>query len=196
MQPQAPMRWPVWASRPRGWARSSARLPLPDGGTGVAAFTTVSFAPEELPFGTVFMCQHRTPETIWLPELLTHPNTACGLDGVLALSDDPQTDAARFARLWAGGRVMMSAGGATVDTGPDSAPLSLLTRAALAGLYPGLDLDQTPKGAFTALRIRVRDMGAASACLDAAGITPVATTLGLAVAPQDACGMILEFVPG
>ena len=171
-------------------------VPLPDGSTEVAAFTTVSFAPEELPFGTVFMCQHRTRETVWLAELLTHPNTACGLDAVLALSDDPQTDATRFARLWADGKVMMSAGGATVDTGPDSAPLSLLTRAALEGLYPSLDLDQTPKGAFTALRIRVRDMNAARACLDAAGIVPVATTLGLAVPPQEACGMILEFVPG
>lgn len=170
-------------------------VPLPDGGTGVAAFTTVSFAPEELPFGTVFMCQHRTRETVWLPELLTHPNTACGLDAVLALSDDPQGDAKRFARLWADGRVMISAGGATVDTGPDSAPLSLLDRGALEALYPGMDLDRTPKGAFTALRIRVRDMNAARACLDAAGIAPITTTLGLAVAPQDACGMILEFVP-
>lgn len=170
-------------------------VPLPGGGTGIAAFTTVFYAPEEVPFGSVFMCQHRTRETVWLPELLDHPNTACGLDGVVALSDDPAADAARFARLWADGRVMPSAGGATVDTGPNSAPLALLTRAALAQIYPGVDPDQTPKGAFAALRIRVRDMNAARACLDRAGIVPQATTLGLAVAPQDACGMILEFVP-
>ena len=170
-------------------------VPLPDGSTGTAAFTTVAFDPAELPFGTVFMCQHRTRDTVWLPELLEHPNTACGLDAVLAMSDDPQGDAARFARLWADGRVLPSAGGATVDTGPDSAPLCVLSRAALQALYPGLSLDQTPRGAFAALRIRVADMAAARACLERAGITPLATTLGLAVAPGDACGTILEFVP-
>ena len=124
------------------------------------------------------------------------PGRACGLGGVLALSDDPVADAARFARLWADGRVMPSASGVTVDTGPDSTPLSLLTPAAMARLYAGIDLARTPKGAFAALRIRVQDMNAARACLDRAGIVPHATTLGLAVAPQDACGMILEFVPG
>jgi catechol 2,3-dioxygenase-like lactoylglutathione lyase family enzyme len=179
----------------RGLGSFERPVPLPGGGSGVAAFTTLSFDPGELPFGTVFMCQHLTRETVWLPELLDHPNTACGLDAILALSEDPQADAGRFARLWADGRVMKSAGGATVDTGPASAPLSLLERGALHALYPGLDLDRTPKGGFTALRIRVRDMHAAQACLAAGGISAIPTTLGLAIAPQDACGMILEFVP-
>ena len=170
-------------------------VPRPDGGAGLAAFTTLSFAPDEVPFGTVFMCQHHTRDTVWLPELLAHPNTACGLDGVLALSDDPVTDAARFARLWADGRVTPCAGGATIDTGPASAPLSLLTTAAMARLYPDIDLAGTPTDAFAALRIRVHDMNAVRACLDLAGIAPQTTTLGLAVAPHHACGMILEFTP-
>lgn len=179
----------------RGLGSFERPVPLPGGGSGVAAFTTLSFDPRELPFGTVFMCQHLTRDTVWLPELLDHPNTACGLDAILALSENPQADAERFARLWAEGRVMKSAGGATVDTGPASAPLSLLERGALQALYPGLDLERTPKGGFTALRIRVRDMHAAQVCLAAGGISATPTTLGLAIAPQDACGMILEFVP-
>ena len=170
-------------------------VPLPSGGTGTAAFSTVSFSPSEVPLGTVFMFQHRTPDTVWLPELLTHPNTACGLGSVLAISEDPLADGERFARLWAHGRVMASAGGATVDTGADSAPLSLLTPSVMAQLYPGIDLKATPRGAFTALRVQVADMAAAKSCVEAAGIAPVSTTLGIAVPAQDACGMIVEFVP-
>ena len=61
---------------------------LPDGTTGVAAFTTVAFQPSETPFGFVFMCQHRSRETVWIPELVVHANGAIGLGGVVAASSD------------------------------------------------------------------------------------------------------------
>ncbi len=173
----------------------SRPVPLPGGKEGVAAFSTVQFAPGEAPFGTVFMCQHKTREAVWLPELLTHPNTACGLGGMLALSDDPAADAPRFARLWAAGAVSESEGGLKVTTGPNSAPLTLMTPAAMAKLYPGIDLSATPKGAFAALRIKVSDMGAAAGCLSKAGIPSVKTAAGLAVPPAETCGTVLEFVP-
>lgn len=173
----------------------SRPVPLPGGGEGIAAFSTVHFAPEETPFGFVFMCQHKTRETVWLPELLTHPNTACGLGGVLALSDDPAADAARFARLWAAGAVSEVEGGAQVETGPNSAPLTLLTAAAMAKLYPGVDLGRTPKGGYAALRIQVADLDAARACLAKAGIEAISTADGVAAAPSEASGAILEFVP-
>ncbi len=102
-----------------------------------------------------------------MPELLTHPNTACGLGSVLAISEGPLADGERFARLWAHGRVMASAGGATVDTGAVSAPLSLLTPSVMAQLYTGIDLKATPRGAFTALRVQVTDMAAAKSCVEA-----------------------------
>lgn len=57
----------------------SRPVPLPDGSEGEAAFSTVSFTEQETPRGTVFMCQHKTRETVWIPELLTHANSACGL---------------------------------------------------------------------------------------------------------------------
>ncbi|WP_028955064.1 VOC family protein [Sulfitobacter sp. 20_GPM-1509m] len=170
-------------------------VPLPDGGSAVAAFSTVVFDPAEVPFGSVFMCQHKTPETVWLPELLTHSNTACGLDAILALSEDPDADGKRFARLWADGATRASGGGVAVSTGANSAPLVLLQREEMQALYPDVDLSLTPKGAFTALRIKVSDMNAARQCLKDADITPITTLTGLAVAPQHASGVIVEFVP-
>ncbi|WP_299565925.1 VOC family protein [uncultured Sulfitobacter sp.] len=170
-------------------------VPLPDGSTGRAAFATLSYAPDEVPEGIVFMCEHRTPETVWLSELLTHENGACGLSAILALSADPERDAPRFARLWARGSVDAGAQGTRIDTGEGSAPLILMTPAQMAQSYPGIDLSRTAQGAFTALRLKTTDMDAATACARAAGITPVPTSTGIAIAPEHTSGTVLEFVP-
>ncbi len=170
-------------------------VPLPDGGSAMAAFSTVVFDDAEVPFGSVFMCQHKTPKAVWLPELLNHANTACGIGAILALSANPAEDGKRFARLWAEGSTVTAEGGVTVETGTNSAPLLLMEQDTMRALYPGFDLSLTPKGAFTALRIKVTDIAVAHQCLKDAGIAPIHTALGLAVAPQDASGVIVEFVP-
>ncbi|MCA0922503.1 VOC family protein [Pseudooceanicola nanhaiensis] len=178
-----------------GLGSFSRPVPLPDGSEGIAAFSTVSFTPADTPLGVVFMCQHKTRETVWLPELLEHANTACGLGAILALSDTPPETGAEFAKLWAAGTVTPIEGGCEVTTGPDSAPLILLTSEAMAAAYPGADLSATAQGAFTVLRVKVSDMDAAALCLSKAGITPLQTAAGLAAAPEYASGVIVEFVP-
>lgn len=167
---------------------------LPDGSTGVAAFSTVAFAPDEVPLGMVFMCQHKTRETVWLPELLTHANTACGLGAFFAMSDEPEQDAAKFARLWAAGQARTDEGGVSVDTGQNSAPLLVKSPAAMALRFPGLDLSATAKSAFAGVQIKVRAMTALSNCLAEANIPAVQTRYGVAVRPEYAAGAIIEFV--
>lgn len=170
-------------------------VPLPDGGTGTAAFSTVMFDADIVPLGSVFMCQHKTPETVWIPELLVHPNTACGLGAILAISDDAKKDADGFARLWAEGSVSEEDDIYTVDTGSDSAPLMVMSEAKMAELYPSIDLAQTPRGAFTGLRVKVSDMAAARACMASASIPVTTTESGFTVAPEYTSGVILEFIP-
>ena len=170
-------------------------VPLPSGGAAVAAFSTVVFDADEVPMGSVFMCQHKTPETVWLPELLSHPNTTCGLHALLAVSETPEEHARQFARLWADGRVVMSPDAFTVETGENSAPLVLLTQEALEARYPGMDLSGIPTGIFSGLQLKTADLNAAKSCLKDAGIATTETALGLTVAPQDTSGVILEFVP-
>ncbi len=181
--------------RTEGFGSFDRPVPLTDGTTGRAAFSIVSFAPDETPRSTVFMCQHKTPETVWLPDLLDHPNTACGLESVQAVSDHPETEAAAFARLWRHGAVQGAEGCFTVTTGPDSAAIKIMTQTAMAKYFPGMDLDRTPRQAFSAMTIRVERLQSVTDCLRAAGITPVATAKGLAVAPDHAAGVIVEFVP-
>ncbi|ORE93573.1 hypothetical protein ATO13_12886 [Stappia sp. 22II-S9-Z10] len=176
-----------------GLGSFSRPVPLPGGGTGEAAFSTVAFTADEVPRGMVFMCQHKTPETVWLPELLNHPNTASGLAAILTVADDPAGDAAGFARLWAAGAVSEADGIFTVATGANSADLLVMAPERMAALYPGIDLSGTAKGAFTAMRLKVGDIGAAAGCLAATGVTAHQTALGIAVDPADACGLVVEF---
>lgn len=177
-----------------GYSEFERPVPLPDGGTGRAAFATTMFREEERPFGMVFMCQHKTRETVWLPELLDHPNTACGLGAILAMSDDPEKDAAGFARLYADGHAAKDGSAWRVETGVNSAPILLMSEADMAMIYPGFDLSRTAKGAFTALRVKVTDIDAAGACLEAAGVPSVKTETGLAAGPEFGSGAIVEFV--
>ena len=111
------------------------------------------------------------------------------------VSDDLEQDANRFARLFAKGHVVASPDCYTVETGPNSAPLKLLTQAAIEAQYPNMDLSQSPARVFTGLQIKVTDLEAARQCLTAAGVNAITTKRGLAAPPQDTSGVILEFVP-
>lgn len=172
----------------------SRPVPRPDGSEEVASFSTLTFSPSEVPFGSVFMCEHKTPDVVWMPELLDHPNGACGLDAVLAISDTPEQDALKFARLWAHGSVSESEGCYNVATGPNSAALLLFTKEKLAKLFPDADFDSTARGAFAGIRIKTSDTERLTAFLTESQI-PYSVSLGsVYLCPQYSSGILLEFV--
>ena len=71
----------------------------------------------------------------------------------------------------------------------------VMSEAKMAELYPSIDLAQTPRGAFTGLRVKVSDMAAARACIASASIPVTTTESGFTVAPEYTSGVILEFIP-
>lgn len=171
----------------------SRPLPLPDGGTGTAAFATTAFAQGEAPRGYIFMCQHKTRDMVWRPELQDHANTAQALAGITAATDAPEAEAQAFARLYEKGAITPVNGGFMVTTGPDSAPILLLTPAAASARWSPEAVAATPAGGFAALRIRVADLARARAVIEQAGIATHAAPGGFWTAPQDAAGAIVEF---
>ena len=171
----------------------SRPLPLPDGGTGTAAFATTPFSAGEAPRGYIFMCQHKTPDMVYRPELQAHANTARALAGIVAVTDAPEAEAQGFARLYAAGAVGAINGGFKVTTGPDSAPILLLTPAAAAARWSPEAVAATPAGGFAALRIAVTDAAAARAVIEGAGLRTHSGPGGFWVGPQDAAGAIVEF---
>src|SRR5215813_11566134 len=68
---------------------------LPDGTLSAAKFRTFQWPVAEAPGGVrIFACQHKTRETVWIPELMKHANAARRLKQVLLAATDPAAEAA------------------------------------------------------------------------------------------------------
>ncbi|MFD1198083.1 VOC family protein [Brucella gallinifaecis] len=171
----------------------SRPVKLPNGSEGVAAFETISFDDKEVPQGMVFMCQHKTRETVWLPELIEHENGANGLSAIIVVSNDPASTAHAFARLYADGKATAEDGAWRVYTGPRSADIVVYERADAEKLYGAETLKNTSIEAFAGLAIRVADLGKTRSVLDHNGVSYVENEGRIIVQPGEASGTILVF---
>src|ERR1700682_2665042 len=73
---------------------------MPDGSQSAAKFRIFQWPLSEAPAGLrIFACQHKTRETVWIPELMQHANGAKRLRQILVVLPEPATDAAHPARL-------------------------------------------------------------------------------------------------
>lgn len=174
----------------------SRPLPLPDGSTGTAAFAVTTFEPREVPTGEMFMCQHKTRDMVWRPELMTHANGAIALAGIVVASASPEDTARAFARLYAAGRVQGADNKFSVTTGEKSASITCMTPAAITEYYAGMDAEKILHGAFAALQIAVDDIAKTQAHLQSKsiGFTKSNTGKSVFVSPADAGGTLMEFI--
>ncbi len=73
---------------------------LPDGTISAAKFRTFMWPTAEAPGGVrIFACQHKTRETVWIPELMKHANAAKRIRQTLIATPEPAQDAAHLGRL-------------------------------------------------------------------------------------------------
>lgn len=84
-------------------------------GHDTARFTVVRVAPGTMAEGRVQYCQQHTPELLWQPRWLEHPNHARGLAAVILCVADPQEAAQRYAR-YTGLLAQVSAAQWRIDT--------------------------------------------------------------------------------
>ncbi len=143
------------------------------------------------PDAELFFIEHATPDVLWQPDLLTHPNGVTGLAGATLCTDDPAATAKRFVAIT----------GIEPVTGTDGAasfPLrvgevDIIDRAGLARRFPGIIPPTTPWLAATTFR--VSDLDKTRACLDANGLAINERDDGsIWVAPDAADGAIIAFV--
>jgi hypothetical protein len=64
-----------------------------------ARFTVVRVPPGTMAEGRIQYCQQQTPELLWQPRWISHPNRATGLAGVILCVPDPREAAQRYARF-------------------------------------------------------------------------------------------------
>jgi len=167
---------------------------MPDGRLSAAKFATFQWPVDEAPGGVrLFACQHKTRETVWIPELQRQANTAKRIAEVLVTTPEPEADAKHLAKMIDGEIRREDDGACVVPTGFGRADFVFLTREAMARRYPGVPVADLPERAGAGLRLVVDDFAAAQR---AAGAKAVSGNDAVVVPPANANGVMLAFVAG
>ena len=165
---------------------------MPDGSLSAAKFTTFQWPVAEAPGGLrIFACQHKTRETVWIPELMKHANGAQRLKQVLIASPEPATDAAHLVRLIDGGTRTEPDGAIAVPSGSDRADFVFLTRHQLGARYPEVSFAGLPERGSAGMVIATSDLAAAEKAVGSAGVRSAGA---VCVPPAAANGTLLVFV--
>ncbi|MEO6031555.1 MAG: VOC family protein [Burkholderiaceae bacterium] len=177
----------------RGPVEFSRPVELPGGGHGEAAFSVFHWPDHERAAELrIFACQHHTRDTVWIPALQSHPNTATGIVRVELVTPEPAAQAAQLARL-IDGEVLPSNDGARVATAPGRGEFLFLTHAAFCAHHPSAQRDALPTEGVAALVLRASDLGAAARAVGAAAVVAADS---VAVAAEHASGAMLVFERG
>jgi 2-phospho-L-lactate guanylyltransferase (CobY/MobA/RfbA family) len=158
-----------------------------------AKFRTFQWPTAEAPGGVrIFACQHKTRETVWIPELMKHANGAKRLKQVVIVSPEPAKDAAHLSKMIDRDIRNEPDGAVAVPSGGDRADFVFLTKDQLGKRYPGVSLAGLPERGGAGLVIAA-DLAAAEKALGATGVKSAG---GVVVPPADGNGTMLAFVRG
>jgi Glyoxalase-like domain len=165
---------------------------MPDGSLSAAKFRIFQWPIAEAPGGLrIFACQHKTRETVWIPELMKHANGAKRLEQALVVSPEAAKDAAHLARMIDRDVRPESDGAVAVPSGSDRADFIFLTKDQLGRRYPGVSLAGLPERGGAGLVLATSDLAAAEKAVGSAGIRGGDA---VCVAPAAANGALLAFV--
>jgi catechol 2,3-dioxygenase-like lactoylglutathione lyase family enzyme len=167
---------------------------LPDGTISAAKFRTFMWPTAEAPGGVrIFACQHKTRDTVWIPELMKHANAARRIKQTLIATPEPAQEAAHLGRLIDRERKAGADGAVTVPSGGDRADFVYLTLDQLGKRYPGVPLTGLSERGGAALVLVSGDLAATEKALGSAALR---SGSAICVPPAKANGTLLAFVAG
>jgi catechol 2,3-dioxygenase-like lactoylglutathione lyase family enzyme len=167
-------------------------LELPDG-VVLPEFGLVMLPPAATPALSAFVCAHKTPQLIRRPEWLHHANRANALVSMTVLVDDPVAAAFGWLPVFGADRVKVTNMMTVLDTGRGH--IRFTTRSGLAQLYSALaPLPEYPAPCIAALKIAVADKARCRDHLRFENVLAIKTGKGCIVPPEEANGVIIEFV--
>jgi Glyoxalase-like domain len=164
---------------------------MPDGTLSAAKFRTFQWPVAEAPGGVrLFACQHKTRETVWIPELMKHANGAKRLRQVLILAPESAKEAAHLSRMIDRETRNESDGAIAVPSGADRADFVFLTREQLSRRYPDVPLASLPERGSAGLVVAA-DLALTEKALGAHGVR---SSGAICVPPNASNGTLLAFV--
>jgi Glyoxalase-like domain len=165
---------------------------MPDGSLSAAKFRVFQWPIAEAPGGLrIFACQHKTRETVWIPELMKHANGAKRLRQALIVSPEPAKDAAHLGRMIDREIKAAPDGAVAVPSGSDRADFIFLTGDQLARRYPEISLKELPERGGAGLVLETSDLAAAEKVVAGSAVRSAGA---VCVAPAAANGTLLVFV--
>ena len=165
---------------------------MPDGSLSAAKFKVFQWPIAEAPGGLrIFACQHKTRDTVWIPELMQHANGAKRIRHALVVSPEPAKDAAHLARMIDQEVKPEPDGAVAVPSGSDRADFVFLTRDQLGRRYPEVSLAGLPERGGAGLVLATSDLAAAEKAVGSSGVRSAGA---VCVAPAAANGTLLVFV--
>ncbi len=165
---------------------------MPDGRLSAAKFRIFQWPIAEAPGGLrIFACQHKTRDTVWIPELMKHANGAKRLRQVLVVSPEPAKEASHLARMIDREVRSEAEGGVAVPSGSDRADFVFLTKEQLGRRYPEVSLAGLPERGGAGLVLATSDLAAAEKAVGSSGVRSAGA---VCVAPAAANGTLLVFV--
>ena len=164
--------------------------PLTDRPDAIVRFRNLQIPEAETGNLGTFLCGHKTPELMRPPGSMDHGNGARNLVAAAAVVDDVDAVAGPWARLL--GR---PAEGGALDIGRGHVYLATPAGAAeSAGPYGPLPDPLPARPFYLGLRVEVASLAAAKEALRRGGVAPASEAPGcIRIAPEDACGIRLEF---
>lgn len=156
-------------------------LELPEGEV-LPAFRLVFPDPEAVPGLANFLCHHLTRDLVWNPALTRHANGALGLAEVTVATAEAARFAPAYRHLFGDAAVSLDGAGLTVQVGGGA---RLRFRLAERG-------DPVAEGSV-GFTVRVADLAATEAFLEAAGLAPCRVGSIVEVSPAVATGVRLVF---
>lgn len=167
-------------------------LELPDGDV-LPAFNLVMLPAEATPGLSAFICQHLTPELVRRPEWLHHANRAKQVISVTVVVDDPAGIAFDWLPIFGADAIKAANNVTVIDTGHGH--IRFATMDGLAQLYPALEpLPEFPTPWIAAMKIAVADKARCRDHLRFENVLAIKTGKGCIVPPEEANGIIIEFV--
>jgi hypothetical protein len=165
---------------------------LPDGRQSAAKFATFQWPIDQAPGGVrLFACQHKTRDTVWIPELQQHANTAKRIERILIVSPEPKADAGHLATMIDIPSRSERDGAWLVPSGPGRADFVFLARDVLDRQYRDVPMEGLPERGGIGLVLAVDDLASARRAL---GVAAIESGEALVVPPAAGNNAMLAFV--
>jgi hypothetical protein len=163
----------------------------PDGSeTREAAFRNLYFDQSVYPESRLLFIEHLTPDVLWQPHLLDHPNGVVGLRDIFLVTADARAAADKYAALFDAPAAATGDGEWRIALARGS--VWIATPEAWSRRAPGAAPPPLPSP--SGIRFKVKDIAATRALLESNGLAPRDGPDGaLWVPPEHACGVAILF---